>query len=131
MIARVILQPEIETEKTREIDRIRQILPEILFLVLLLIWFFVPGWLRQVDPTTGDIDQSHWFLVLLGLIAFMLILSLCWWLLQHLWERTGLPELKSIILKFNQLSSCQQLNFLLASFALLLLAATGCLAAIC
>lgn len=131
MIAKVLTLPGLTPDKARALKGLRTFLPEILFVFLLSIWFFVPMLLHYIDPTSADIDQSHWFLVLLGLITFLLMLALCHWLLKHFWEKAGLPELKIIISKFNYLSSWQQLNFLLASFFLLLLAAVGCLAAIC
>lgn len=137
MNTRILKLPEIDSEQFKEPEMVKLtgwgkfFKPEILLIILLLIWFAGPLLLSKIDPTIGSIDQSIWLLILLGLITFLLIIALCLWLLQTIWEKAKLPELKSIILKFNQLSSCQQLNFVYASFALLLLAAMGCIAAIC
>jgi len=103
----------------------------IVFLLLLATWFFAPGWLRRIDGTAGSVDQSIWLLIVLSLISFLLITSLCWWLLQRFWLMAGLPPISTMVLHFNTLQLWQQLGLYLLSFALLLLAATGSLAAIC
>ncbi|WP_158800625.1 hypothetical protein [Pedobacter sp. L105] len=131
MIAKVLKFPEITKEESKELKWFKVLQPEILFLVLVLIWFLMPFLLHFLDPTAGDIDQSHWFLILLGLITFLILLSICSWLFRHFWEKIGLPEIKTILLKFNYLTPWQQLNFLSVSFFLLLLAAVGCLIGIC
>jgi hypothetical protein len=103
----------------------------LVFVILLLIWALAPLGLRQLDQTAGSIDQSIWLLVLLGMICFLLLLALCWWLLQIFWTVMQLPSLKSMVLQFNTLTVWQQLSFYWASFFLLLLAAMGCLCAVC
>lgn len=103
----------------------------LLFLFLLFLWCFAPPWLRVFDETAGNIDQSIWLLVLLSLISFLLVVGLCWWLLQRVWQLIGLPLFSDMVSQFNTLLLWQQLSFYWASFALLLLAASVCLAAIC
>ena len=105
--------------------------PALLFIFLLLTWFFLPGLLRQLDETAGSVDQSIWLLVLLSLIGFLLICGLCWWLLRYFWMVLELPSIKKMVSQFKFLPLWQQLSFYYASFALLLLAAMGCLIAIC
>jgi hypothetical protein len=105
--------------------------PALLFSVLLFIWFFTAMRLHKIDPTSSLIDQGIWLMVILSLISFLLILALCWWLLQHFWLIMGLPGLSSIFSNFNTLSSWQQLGFSWASFFMLLLAASECLKALC
>jgi hypothetical protein len=103
----------------------------VVFLLLLVTWFFAPGWLRHIDGTTGSVDQSIWLLIVLGLITFMLVTALCWWLLQRFWLMSGLPPIGTMVLQFNTLQLWQQLGLYLLSFAILLLAALGSLMAIC
>jgi len=101
------------------------------FLLLLVTWFFAPGWLRHIDGTAGSIDQSIWLLVVLSLISFMLITALCWWLLQRFWLMSGLPPVEKMVLHFNTLETWQQIGLYWLSFVSLLLAAMGSLVAIC
>jgi hypothetical protein len=105
--------------------------PAILLILLLVIWMIYPVLLHSNDPTAGYIEQSTWLLILMSLITFMLVTRLCWWLLKQFWTMAGLPEYNKLILKFNHLTSCQQLSFFFACFALLILAAMSCIDAIC
>lgn len=105
--------------------------PVLLFIFLLLSWFFLPGLLHQIDETAGNVDQSIWLLVVLSLIGFLLICGLCWWMLRYFWMILELPSIDKMVSQFKFLPLWQQLSFYYASFALLLLAAMGCLIAIC
>jgi hypothetical protein len=108
-----------------------KITPAILVILLLVVWFIFPLWLRSDDPTAGYIEQNIWLLIVLSLITFLMVIGLCWWLLKRFWTMTGLPDFNKLILKFNHLTSCQQLSFFFACFALLILAAMSCIDAIC
>lgn len=99
--------------------------------LMVLFWMVLPVLLRKLDATVGTIDQSIWLLVLLALICFLLLLGFCWWLLGRFWSALGLPQFQEMVSQFNDLVLWQQLGFYYASFALLLLAGVGCLAAIC
>lgn len=105
--------------------------PILLFVVLLLLWTLAPVLLQRIDQTAGSIDQSIWLLVILSMISFLLLVALSWWLLHHFWTMLGLPNLSYLVSQFKTLALWQQLSFLWGSFALLLLAAMGCLVAIC
>lgn len=131
MNTRIIKLPDIPKVPPVFIPRLRGIQPEILMIILLLIWLFGPVVLQRLDQAAGNIDQSIWLLVVLSLISFLLILGICWRLLQHYWTKAGLPAFNQMVLQFNTLLLWQQLSFYWASFALLLLAAIVCLAAIC
>ncbi|MET3112959.1 hypothetical protein AAKU52_000678 [Pedobacter sp. CG_S7] len=98
---------------------------------LLLLWLFMPGFIRHFDPTAGGVDPAIWLLILLALIAFLMVAALCWWLLNRFWVFLGLPQLSVMVLQFKTLELWQQLSFYWLSFALLLLVSTLCLAAIC
>jgi len=102
-----------------------------LFVVLVLAWPLAQDTILSLDPTSGYVDRSILILVLLALICFLSVIGLCWWLLKRFWIAWGLPEFGGMVLQFNELLLWQQLGFYFASFALLLLAAVGCLAAIC
>jgi len=109
----------------------KQVKPVLLFLLLLLIWFICPILIHQTDPQADVAPQSMWMLVILSLLVFLLVLALCWWLLQHFWRQLRLPDLHSILSQFKTLSSWQQIIFFWLSFVSLLLAALGCLLSIC
>lgn len=97
---------------------------------LALLWPIGQAMLLQSDPTRGTIDPNIWLLLLMGLIAFIVTVVLCWWLLQQFWLGTGLPVPSMMVSQFYTLELWQQLSFLLASFALLLLTVLGIFSAI-
>ncbi|WP_316746918.1 hypothetical protein [Pedobacter gandavensis] len=105
--------------------------PAGIFMLLMFLWTFGPIVLRGMDDTTGTIDQSIWLLVLLSIISFLLLTGLAWWILNQAWMAIGLPAISLMVLQFNTLLLWQQVRLFLASFGLLLLAATGCLIALC
>ena len=110
--------------------RMKNYLPVLLLGLLLLSWPLVQGLVMWSDPTIGFIDPNIWLLLLLGLIAFMMTVGLCWWFMQQFWMSMGLPALGNMVLQYKHLSLWQQLGFYWASFGLLLLAAVGVLTAI-
>jgi hypothetical protein len=119
-------KPVINLSKGRNL-RIQSLL---LFYTLLVTWVLGPHVLNYYDPTARSIDQSIWLLIVLALICFMLLLSLCWWIFKNVWKAIGLPSLHMMVSQFNMLSAWQQLSFFWASFALVLLAALGSLSAV-
>ncbi|MBB5438020.1 hypothetical protein HDC92_001695 [Pedobacter sp. AK017] len=110
--------------------RVPDIEPYLIMVIMLLAWFTLPKLMVYGDGTMGYIDQSIWLLVLLSAMSFLLMLALCWWLLQRFWVNAGLPDLNSMVLGYKELKLWQQLGFYFACFALLLLAAIGALVAV-
>ncbi|MGY3055231.1 hypothetical protein ACVWYG_003446 [Pedobacter sp. UYEF25] len=100
-------------------------------LFLLLLYKSVPLWIYQLDPTAALPDAGIWSLILLSLLVFLILLLLSIYLFNTTLNWLGLPLLSSLVSQFKSLSLCQQYAFYWASFALLLLAAIGCLIAIC
>ncbi|MEJ7556691.1 MAG: hypothetical protein WKF66_00180 [Pedobacter sp.] len=103
----------------------------ILVSALAIGWKTIQGSNWNTDMTMGYIDPSIWLLILIGMICFLVMIALSAWILLRVWTIVGLPNPHKIISQFNYLESCQKLKFLLAAYALLLLAAVGCLVAIC
>lgn len=101
----------------------------VLVALLLLLWALGQHLILRSDPANGFVDPNIWLLLLLGLVDFIVITGLCWWLLQRFWMSLGLPALGDMVLQFKELSAWQQLGFYWASFGLLLLAAVGVLTA--
>ncbi|MFD1630560.1 hypothetical protein [Pseudopedobacter beijingensis] len=101
------------------------------FSMLLLLWWSAPLWVYRVDSTIGLVDQGIWYLIVLAILVFMLLLALCWWLLEHFLHTLGLPDIYAMVSQIKILSIWQQLVFYWASFALLLSTAIACLVAIC
>lgn len=99
--------------------------------LLMLLWPFLQRMVRGSDPAIGFIDPNIWLLILLSLICFLVVIGLCWWLLHGFWISLGLPLLGDMVLQFKKMESWQQLRFYWLSFVLLVLAAVGCLNAIC
>jgi hypothetical protein len=106
---------------------------KVIMLALALVagWQTMQGTNWNSDLSMGYIDPSIWLLILIGIICFLMMIALSAWILLRLWVVVGLPAPHKIILQFNYLESCQKLKFLLAAYALLLLAGVGCLVAIC
>ena len=98
--------------------------------VLILLWGLSPVLVQLADSTAGVIDQSIWMLVVLSLISFLLVVGLAWWLVQRFWMNLGLPALSGMVVQFKTMEIWKQLGFYWLSFALLVLAGVGCLAAV-
>ena len=102
-----------------------------MFLLLLLLWIVCPALIHNSDPTADMPNQGLWMLVILSLIVFFIILSLCCWLFDLYWKQLRLPAIPAILSHFKNLSLWQQTILLWVSFAMLLLVALGCLMSIC
>jgi hypothetical protein len=100
-----------------------------IFCSLLLLWFVLPQLFN--NPFLGAIDPNIWLLIVLSIICFLALTALCWWILEIFWKGLQLPSFYSLMFNFKLLTPWFQLGFYWASFALLLLAAVGCLIAIC
>jgi len=106
--------------------------PLLLFMVpLFLLWFWAPLWLFKLDNTIALPDAGIWILILLSFMVFLMVIGLCWYLLESSWQKLGLPGINVLVLHFKHIELWQQLTFYWLSFALLLIIATGCLMAIC
>ncbi|MES2458917.1 MAG: hypothetical protein V4594_25425 [Bacteroidota bacterium] len=101
------------------------------FIILVLLCPVVQHLVMNVDPTIGPVDLNILVLVLLGLVCFMGLMYLCWWAFQRFLMVYELPEIGSMVLKFNELEVWEQLRLYVALYALLFLGAAGCLIAIC
>ncbi|MBB5441207.1 hypothetical protein HDC92_004914 [Pedobacter sp. AK017] len=97
--------------------------------ILLVLWAGVTLFFSSPEMSAG-INQSIPLLVVLGLITYLLLLEMSWWLFNRFLIRMGYPPIDAMVLHFKELQQWQQLSFVWASYALLLLAGTTCLAAI-
>jgi hypothetical protein len=113
-----------------KVPAIKNIEPYLLTVIVCLLWYTAPVLFELPAGNSKEIATSIGLMLLLALISFLLVLGLCWWLLHRFWTVIGLPGLGCIVLEFKSLQLWQQLSFWLASFALLLLAATGALMAV-
>lgn len=102
-----------------------------LFGLLLLLWISGNHWMQILYPLSGSLDQNIWLLIILSMICFLMIIAVCWWLLQRFWLSMGLPACAHLVSQFKSLELWQQLGFFLFCFALLLFTAVGSLVAIC
>lgn len=103
----------------------------LIFVLISLLWPLGQYLMIRQDATAGYLDPGILLLILVALIAFFIVVGLSVWLLQRVWWALDLPQLSTMVLQFKSLELWQQLGFYWASFALLLLAAVGCLIAIC
>jgi hypothetical protein len=109
---------------------------EIMKMLLLTItvfagWSFIHQMNWNADLTMGYVDPSIWLLIMIAIFCFLFMVGLSAWIMLRLWAIVGLPAPKKLISQFNYLEPCQKLKFLLAAYALLLLAGVGSLVAIC
>lgn len=100
-----------------------------LMVVLLLLWGLVTNWFSSPEFSAG-INQSVPIMIVIALITFLILLHLCYWLLERFWQRAGLPGIEIMVLQFKKLSGWVQLGFYWLCFALLILAGLACLAVV-
>lgn len=100
-----------------------------LMLVLLALWGIVTNLFSSPEMSAG-INQSVPIMIVIALITFLILLYLCWWLLDRYWQRVGLPGIEILVLQFKRIRAWEQLGFYWLCFALLLLAGLGCLAVV-
>lgn len=99
----------------------RQILEKLMLATILVLgWLTLPNLLRTFEPTAALLDACIWQLLMLGLLCYVALLQISWWLLYRFWLGLGLLNLTDMVLRFKQLTSWQQLRFfghrLLCSF---------------
>lgn len=130
---RILLPQNFQNEESPRFSRSRLLdwQPLMILLLLLAIWFYTTSWLQSNDPASAMMSQNIWLMVVLSLIAFLIILGLCFWLLHLFWLKAQLPPLFTMVSQFKTLATWQQLSFYLALYALLLLAASACIIGIC
>ena len=109
---------------------LRNFEPMFLFILLLIVWSVMPRWLHM-EAEAASINESIWLLIVVSMIAFLAICAITWWLMQQFWLRLGLPQIQQMVSQFNTLTSWQQLSLFSLYFVSVLLAALGCLIAIC
>lgn len=100
-----------------------------LMIGLMLLWSIVTNVFSSPEFSAG-INQSVPIMIVIGLITFLILLYLAWWLLERFWQRVGLPGMGSMVLQYKKMCLWQQLGFYWLCFALLLLVGLGCLAAV-
>ncbi len=98
---------------------------------LLLFYALVRSALIHADPAGVTSIEAIWLLVITSALVFTGLLAVCWLLMKHGLTALGLPSVNRLIIYFEHLESWQKLGFYMAVFGLLLLAAIGCLLAIC
>ena len=103
----------------------------LVFGFVLLVYVAVRSMLTRVDPSAVAGIEAVWLLVVISGMVFLGIVFGCWWLLNRFLVAMGLPEIRFMVLQFKGLMVWQQLGFYLCLFGLLVLAAVGCLIAVC
>ncbi|MCD0486964.1 hypothetical protein LPB86_01905 [Pedobacter sp. MC2016-14] len=98
---------------------------------ILFLYLAVRFQMNSTDPAAVAGIESIWLLIACSGLVFMAVIALCKTLLTKFWSALDLPDLEFMVLHFKSLELWKQLSFYLSLFGLLLLAATGCLMAIC
>ena len=99
-------------------------------LTITLLWLILPQLLTINNSTVGLLDGAIWQLLLFSLISFMMLFSFIILLFRWLVMQLALPPIHLMVLQFRNLTTWQQYVFYWASFALFLLSAIACLAAV-
>jgi hypothetical protein len=97
--------------------------------MLMVLWVLVTVFWSSPEMSTG-INESVPLMVVLGLISLLVLLEMAWWVFNRFWLRVGLPGIEVMAIYYRRMEVWQQVMFYWASFALVLLAGVGCLAAI-
>jgi hypothetical protein len=100
-----------------------------LMIVLMLLWSIITHVFSSPEFSAG-INQSVPIMIVIGLMTFLILLYLAYWLLERFWQRVGLPGIGSMVLQYKDLKIWQQLGFYWLLFALLLFLGLGCLAVV-
>ncbi|WP_316789589.1 hypothetical protein [Pedobacter frigoris] len=100
-----------------------------LVMLLVLGWELITRFFSSPEISTG-INQSVPIMIVIAIISFLIVLELIWWLLGRFWLRMGLVSIDSLVEGFKTLTVWEQVIIFWGSFALLLLACVGCLAAV-
>lgn len=95
-----------------------------------LIWRIFPLLLLKVDATAGLVDGAIWQLLLFSILAYLILLAISTAVFSAFIKQAGLPSIQFLVTQFKDLNTWQQLGFYWASFALLVLAGIGTLAAV-
>jgi hypothetical protein len=114
----------------REKQIIELLKPLLVLIILILSWPLLQMLLISNDQTTGYVDPSIIILIVLSLMCFIGMVGLCGWLFKKAIKSVGLPIIDNMVSQFNTMAIWQQVGFYYASYALLLLAGVGCLAAV-
>ena len=114
----------------REKQIIELLKPLLVLIILVLSWPLIQMLLISNDQTTGYVDPSIIILIVLSLMCFIGMVGLCGWLFKKAIKSIGLPIIDNMVSQFNTMEIWQQVSFYYASYALLLLAGVGCLAAV-
>lgn len=92
---RILLPQNSQNEESPKFSRSRLLdwQPLMILILLLAIWFYTTSWLQYRDPASAEMSQNIWLMVVLSLIAFLIIMGLCLWLLYLFWLKAQLPPL--------------------------------------
>lgn len=97
--------------------------------ILLVLWVVVTLFFSSPELSAG-INQSIPLMVVLSMITYLILMEISLWLFNRFLMRMGCPPIEEMVLKFKELGEWQQLIFLWACYALVLLAGAICLSAI-
>ncbi|SMC88902.1 hypothetical protein [Pedobacter africanus] len=97
--------------------------------LLLVLWVAISLFFSSPEMTAG-INQTMPLLLVIGLLTYLILLETSLWLFNRFLIRMGYPSLQEMVSQFKQLEEWQQLIFLWASYALVLLTGTACIATV-
>ncbi|WP_316794661.1 hypothetical protein [Pedobacter frigoris] len=108
----------------KSIERVLQLV------IVLLVWYTAPLLFDLPQGNSFEIAKSIGLMLVLALVAFVMVIAVCWWLLGRVLVVLELPLIGSMVLRFNELELWEQVRVCFGLFALFVFAAVGVIVAV-
>ncbi|TKC08995.1 hypothetical protein [Pedobacter frigoris] len=108
----------------KSIERVLQLV------IVLLVWYTAPLVFELPLGNSIEIAKSIGLMLVLALVAFVVVLAVCWWLLNRMLVALALPGIGDMVLCFNELTLWEQVKVFFGLFALFVFAAVGVIVAV-
>ncbi|TKC07086.1 hypothetical protein [Pedobacter frigoris] len=98
--------------------------------IVLLVWYTAPLVFELPQGNSIEIAKSIGLMLVLALVAFVVVIVVCWWLLNRMLVALALPGIGDMVLCFNELSRWEQIKVGFGLFALFVFAAVAVIVAV-
>ena len=108
----------------KSIERVLQLV------IVLLFWYAAPLVFELPQGNSMEIAKSIGLMLVLAVVAFVVVIAICWWLLNRMLVALALPDIGDMVLCFNELTLWEQVKVCFGLFALFVFAAVGVIAGV-
>ncbi|WP_316794552.1 hypothetical protein [Pedobacter frigoris] len=98
--------------------------------IVLLVWYTAPLVFDLPQGNSFEIAKSIGLMLVLALVAFVVVIAVCWWLLNRMLVALALPGTGDMVLYFYELELWEQVRVCFGLFALFVFAAVGVIVAV-